>query len=367
MRWHRAKQTTTSETAENPPKEMSSDPESSVTGGPTESDGRVPIIHLENIVKRFHVGTENELEVLHGITMDIYEGDFVCIVGESGSGKSTLMNQIGLLDHPTEGSYLMRGTDVSEASEDQLAEIRNREIGFVFQTYNLIARTTALENVAMPMLYAGVPQEERLERAAELLEMVGMGDRMDHMPSELSGGQQQRVAIARAMANDPAIILADEPTGALDSQTSRTVMNLFHQLHEDQHRTIVMITHSVTLAEEAQRVLTLVDGRITGERRGKEADREHEFTLAARAAEESERAAEQQALDGTDEAGEKVSSENRGISEKSLTDVSDADEKIITNEEMAGTGTEESAAEDGMDIADEVLAELDRTSAGGRR
>ena len=165
-------------------------------------------------MKRFNIGTENELEVLHGITMDIYDGDFVCIVGESGSGKSTLMNQIGLLDHPTEGSYLMRGEDVSEASEDELAEIRNREIGFVFQTYNLIARTTALENVAMPMLYAGVPVEERMERAAQLLEMVGMGDRMDHTPAELSGGQQQRVAIARAMANDPSIILADEPTGA---------------------------------------------------------------------------------------------------------------------------------------------------------
>ena len=257
-------------------------------GSGTGADGREPVIHLEHIVKRFNIGTENELEVLHGITMDIYDGDFVCIVGESGSGKSTLMNQIGLLDHPTEGSYLMRGEDVSEASEDELAEIRNREIGFVFQTYNLIARTTALENVAMPMLYAGVPVEERMERAAQLLEMVGMGDRMDHTPAELSGGQQQRVAIARAMANDPSIILADEPTGALDSQTSRTVMNLFHQLHEEQNRTIVMITHSTTLAEEAERVLTLVDGRIVGERRGSKADREHEFTLEARAAEKAE-------------------------------------------------------------------------------
>lgn len=230
---------------------------------------RENIIHLENIVKRFNIGTENELEVLHGVSLDVYEGDFVCIVGESGSGKSTLMNQIGLLDHPTEGKYLMHGVDVSEATEDQLAEIRNQEIGFVFQTYNLIPRTTALENVEMPMLYAGVPREERRERAADLLTMVGMEERMDHTPSELSGGQQQRVAIARAMANDPSLILADEPTGALDSQTSRVVMDLFHKLHDEQGRTIVMITHSATLAEEAERILTLVDGRITGERAGR--------------------------------------------------------------------------------------------------
>ena len=278
-------------------------------GSGTGADGREPVIHLEHIVKRFNIGTENELEVLHGITMDIYDGDFVCIVGESGSGKSTLMNQIGLLDHPTEGSYLMRGEDVSEASEDELAEIRNREIGFVFQTYNLIARTTALENVAMPMLYAGVPVEERMERAAQLLEMVGMGDRMDHTPAELSGGQQQRVAIARAMANDPSIILADEPTGALDSQTSRTVMNLFHQLHEEQNRTIVMITHSTTLAEEAERVLTLVDGRIVGERRGSKADREHEFTLEARAAEKAEQEKEAPAEKETAKAAEQKAPE----------------------------------------------------------
>ena len=295
-------------------------------GSGTGADGREPVIHLEHIVKRFNIGTENELEVLHGITMDIYDGDFVCIVGESGSGKSTLMNQIGLLDHPTEGSYLMRGEDVSEASEDELAEIRNREIGFVFQTYNLIARTTALENVAMPMLYAGVPVEERMERAAQLLEMVGMGDRMDHTPAELSGGQQQRV---------------------LDSQTSRTVMNLFHQLHEEQNRTIVMITHSTTLAEEAERVLTLVDGRIVGERRGSKADREHEFTLEARAAEKAEQekearetseASKSDMLVINEGSAEDETSDNEKSAEDYQVRPSDPQELRTTADQTAGAG-----------------------------
>ncbi len=234
------------------------------------------ILHLEQIYKKFNIGTENELEVLHGINLDVNEGEFTAIIGESGSGKSTLMNIIGLLDHATSGSYQMLGVDISRMKDDDLSRIRNRQIGFVFQTYNLIARTSALKNVEMPMLYAHVPQKERTERAQMLLEMVGMQDRMDHTPDQLSGGQKQRVAIARAMANDPAIILADEPTGALDSQTSRTVMDIFHQLHEEQGRTILLITHSQALAEETPRIVTLMDGRITGEREGSHVRRECE-------------------------------------------------------------------------------------------
>ena len=226
------------------------------------------IIHMENICKRFYIGTENELEVLHNVGLDVMRGEFTSIVGESGSGKSTLMNIIGLLDHPTEGTYRMMDVDISRLSDTDLSRIRNRQIGFVFQTYNLIARTSALKNVEMPMMYAKVDQKTRTERAKELLEMVGMGDRMNHKPDELSGGQKQRVAIARALANDPAIILADEPTGALDSRTGRMVMDLFHKLHEEQGRTILLITHSQALAEETGRILTLVDGQFTDERAG---------------------------------------------------------------------------------------------------
>lgn len=223
------------------------------------------IIHLEQVVKQYYIGTENQLEVLHGITLDVNQNEFLTIVGESGSGKSTLMNIIGLLDRPTTGEYYMKGQDVSEMSDDALAEIRNLRIGFVFQSYNLIARTTALENVEMPLLYAGIPAARRRERAEQLLELVGMKERMNHDPSELSGGQKQRVAIARAVANNPDIILADEPTGALDSETSRMVMDIFHRLHEEEQRTILMITHSKELSAEAERILTLVDGRIVNE------------------------------------------------------------------------------------------------------
>lgn len=231
--------------------------------------GRVPVIHLEQIVKKFYVGTENEIEVLHGISIDIYRGEFTAIVGESGSGKSTLMNIIGLLDRPTSGRYELIGRDVSRLKDNTLSHIRNRQIGFVFQTYNLIPRTTALKNVEMPMMYARIPQDQRTRRASELLKDVGMADRMTHKPDELSGGQKQRVAIARAMANNPAIILADEPTGALDSATGRQVMDIFHQLHDDEGKTILLITHSQPLAEECGRILTLMDGRIVDERRGK--------------------------------------------------------------------------------------------------
>lgn len=228
-----------------------------------------PIIELDSIIKRFYIGQPNELQILNGISLTVRQGEFVSIVGASGSGKSTLMNIIGILDRPTEGSYILDDVNVIAAKDESLSKIRNRKIGFVFQTYNLIARTNAIKNVEMPMLYAGMGKRARVERAKELLDMVGMGDRMHHLPEELSGGQKQRVAIARAMCNNPAIILADEPTGALDSQTGRMVMDLFHQLHEEQGKTIVLITHSPELAEETEKIITLKDGSIIGERTGR--------------------------------------------------------------------------------------------------
>ena len=226
------------------------------------------IIDMKDIVKRYYIGKPNELEVLHGVNLKVYEGEFVAIVGPSGSGKSTLMNVIGALDLPTSGQYHLDGFDMFDAREDDLSAIRNKKIGFVFQTYNLIARTTALKNVELPMLYAGMGRRERSERAKELLRLVEMDDRMSHKPDELSGGQKQRVAIARAMANDPAIILADEPTGALDSGTGRLIMDIFHRLNKEQGKTIVLITHSPELAEETQRIMTLHDGLIISERKG---------------------------------------------------------------------------------------------------
>jgi len=229
---------------------------------------RKRIIDLQDIIKKFYIGTPNELTVLHGIDLEVFEGEFVSVVGASGSGKSTLMNIIGSLDRPTSGKYVLDGVDMVKAKDSELSGIRNQKIGFVFQTYNLIAKTNALKNVEMPMLYAGVHGKKRTERAKELLELVGMGDRMKHLPEELSGGQKQRVAIARAMANDPAIILADEPTGALDSSTGRLVMDIFHKLHEEQGKTIVLITHSPELAEETERVITLKDGLVTSIRSG---------------------------------------------------------------------------------------------------
>ena len=230
------------------------------------------IIDLKGIKKRFFEGTENEIEVLKGIDLQVYEGEFISIVGASGSGKSTLMNIIGALDRASEGSYLLDGVDINQADDNELSHIRNKKIGFVFQTYNLIPRISALKNVERPMLYAKVPGAERTERAKELLKLVGMEDRMKHNPDELSGGQKQRVAIARAMANHPAILLADEPTGALDSKTGRLIMDIFHQLNREQGMTIVLITHSDSLAEETGRIFTLMDGEIIGERRGTLAD-----------------------------------------------------------------------------------------------
>jgi len=223
------------------------------------------VISLNGIVKRFYIGKPNELEILHGINFEVERGEFVSIVGESGSGKSTLMNIIGALDRPTEGEYRLQGKNIGEAKDRELSSIRNEEIGFVFQTYNLIPRTTALENVELPMLYGKMKKTERRERARELLELVGMKERMLHKPEELSGGQKQRTAIARAMANDPSIILADEPTGALDSETSRRIMDIFHRLHREQGKTIVLITHSTELAQETDRVVKISDGRILAE------------------------------------------------------------------------------------------------------
>lgn len=223
------------------------------------------VISLNGIVKRFYIGKPNELEILHGINLEVERGEFVSIVGESGSGKSTLMNIIGALDRPTEGEYRLQGKNIGEAKDRELSSIRNQEIGFVFQTYNLIPRTTALENVELPMLYGKMKKTERRERARELLELVGMKERMLHKPEELSGGQKQRTAIARAMANDPSIILADEPIGALDSETSRRIIDIFHRLHREQGKTIVLITHSTELAQETDRVVKISDGRILAE------------------------------------------------------------------------------------------------------
>ena len=224
------------------------------------------VIEMHDIVKTYYIGTPNELEVLHGISLEIHEVEFVSIVGASGSGKSTLMNIIGALDHQTSGEYTLDGVPMTEMNSRKLSQIRNRKIGFVFQTFNLIPRSTAQGNVELPMLYAGIPKRERSKRAKELLAMVEMSERAKHMPNELSGGQKQRVAIARAMANDPAIILADEPTGALDSNTGRLVMDIFHELHKKQGKTIILITHNNELAEETERIITIHDGRIVQER-----------------------------------------------------------------------------------------------------
>lgn len=220
------------------------------------------IIEMNNIVKSFYIGTENQLDILKNIDINVKKGEFISIVGASGSGKSTLMNIIGALDRPTSGTYILDSTNINDISDNGLSEIRNKKIGFVFQTFNLIPRSSALKNVELPMLYAGVDKKIRIERAKKLLELVGMEDRINHLPNELSGGQKQRVAIARALVNDPSIILADEPTGALDSETGRLVMDLFHKVHETEGKTIVFITHNYELALETERIITLKDGKI---------------------------------------------------------------------------------------------------------
>ena len=211
----------------------------------------------------------NEIEVLHEVDIVIDEGELVAIVGESGSGKSTLMNIIGALDKPTKGTYIVGKEDVATLSQNELSALRRQRIGFVFQNFNLIGRISARANVEMPMTYASVSRKDRIERAEHLLEIVGMSDRAKHKPNELSGGQKQRTAIARAMANDPDIILADEPTGALDSETGNMVMGIFKDLHKTHGKTVIIVTHSLALADQTDRIITLKDGVVVGERKGK--------------------------------------------------------------------------------------------------
>ncbi len=226
------------------------------------------VIQLTGITKSYFIGQPNELEVLHGIDLTINKGEFIAIVGESGSGKSTLMNIIGVLDTPTKGEYTLNSENIKDLTENQKAAIRNKNIGFIFQNFNLIGRTNVLKNVELPMLYAKVDSKIRKQKALKLLEDVNMANRIDHRPNELSGGQKQRVAIARALANDPSIILADEPTGALDSDTSKQVMDILHNLHDKHGSTIVFITHNPELAQQCQRVVTLKDGNIISDERG---------------------------------------------------------------------------------------------------
>ena len=221
------------------------------------------LIEMRGIVKRFNEGLDSELTVIPGLDFTVDEGEFVAVVGQSGSGKSTLMNIIGLLDRPTAGEYHLAGVDALALGDDKLATFRGQKIGFIFQNFNLVGRISALKNVEMPMIYAGLSARERTQRAENLLTMVGMEDRMNHLPNELSGGQKQRVAVARALANEPDILLADEPTGALDSQTGRMVMDLFHELHRTHGKTILFITHNPELAEECSRTVTMVDGVLS--------------------------------------------------------------------------------------------------------
>lgn len=222
---------------------------------------------MRNIVRNFKLGQET-VKVLKGIDLDIKKGDYVAFMGPSGSGKSTFMNLLGCLDTPTSGSYKLNGIDVSSLSDDELAEIRNKEIGFVFQTFNLLPRTTALDNVALPMVYAGKSRKDRVARASEVLKSVGLEDRMDHQPNQLSGGQRQRVAVGRALVNEPSIILADEPTGNLDSKTGVEIMALFDKIHAAGN-TVILVTHEEDIAEHAHRVIRLRDGIIESDTRNK--------------------------------------------------------------------------------------------------
>ena len=219
-----------------------------------------PLINIKKLNRDYQLGNET-INVLKGIDLQINKGEYVALMGPSGSGKSTLMNLLGCLDTPTSGTYILNGNDVSKMHDDDLAEIRNKEIGFVFQTFNLLPRTTALDNVALPMIYAGYSKSERNERATEVLTQVNLSDRMDHQPNQLSGGQRQRVAIARALVNKPSIILADEPTGNLDSKTSIEIMNLFNDIHKNGN-TVIVVTHEEDIAKYAHRVIRLKDGMI---------------------------------------------------------------------------------------------------------
>ena len=218
------------------------------------------VISLDKIVKNYFIGSI-VVEALRSVDVEIKTNEYVAIMGPSGSGKSTLMNLVGALDTPTSGAYILNGTDVSKMDDNRLAEIRNQEIGFIFQTFNLLPRYTALENVTLPLIYAGVGKTDRVAKATKTLEEVGLGDRMDHRPNELSGGQRQRVAVARALVNDPSIILADEPTGNLDSKTSADIMKLFGQIH-DKGNTIILVTHEEDIARYAHRIIRLIDGEV---------------------------------------------------------------------------------------------------------
>jgi putative ABC transport system ATP-binding protein len=237
------------------------------------------VIHLENITRHFRVGTET-VRALRSISLSMHKNEFVALMGPSGSGKSTLMNILGCLDTPTSGSYFLNGHDVSKLNDNALAEIRNREIGFIFQTFNLLPRSTALENVMLPQIYAGISKSKRMERAKEVIENVKLTDRMLHKPNELSGGQRQRVAIARALVNNPSIILADEPTGNLDSRTSIEIMGVLEEIHKAGN-TIIVVTHEESIARHAHRIIRLIDGLVASDEVNKKI-----FTMADYSTEE---------------------------------------------------------------------------------
>jgi len=239
-----------------------------IATAPTTSKGPSSdhVIVVENLWKTYDMGSEQQVHALQGVNLSIRHNEYVAIMGPSGSGKSTLMNLIGCLDSPSQGNYWLNGHLVSELNDDELARIRNKEIGFVFQTFNLLARATALHNVELPLIYNGTPAHERRERAMKALQSVELGDRMYHKPNELSGGQRQRVAVARALVNNPSIILADEPTGNLDSTTSQEIMNLFDTLHQ-RGNTIILVTHEADIAAHAHRVIRLLDGKIASDER----------------------------------------------------------------------------------------------------
>jgi putative ABC transport system ATP-binding protein len=263
-----------------------------------------PLIRLENVYKTYDLG-EIQVHALRGISLEVREGEFVAVMGPSGSGKSTVMNIMGCLDRPTKGHYYLEGVDVSRMSKTELARIRNRKLGFVFQQFNLLSRTSALENVELPTIYAGVGPEERTRRAMEALKRVGLADRAGHYPSQLSGGQQQRVAIARALVNHPSILLADEPTGNLDSRTSVEIMDILQTLNNEEGLTIVMVTHEHDIAQYAKRTLEFRDGKV----RRDNPVRDHLIarevlktlpTLEEQAAEDAEQAAQEERMAGAD-------------------------------------------------------------------